>query len=252
MCVSVARPYSTVARSPSTPLPLRSKLLFFLSQHFYDVEQLRCLLHPKFKGWIQVSISFHTSVPLCESFTSLAYVFALWFVFSSAVARSVSHRFSGQSEWFRPNEKGKFSWDFVNFQEHPIEEVDVSGTVINCTGLDNLGTAKNLRTLSLRGCREVDDWFLSRLHIFQESLEELNLSGCPRISVGGLCALHHLRKLRKLDLSSLPRVQNPGLVRILLEEVLPHCHITGVEYDEGLQAFQEEKDSEQPSPALRS
>lgn len=50
------------------------------------------------------------------------------------------------------------------------------------------------------------------------------------------------RKLRKLGLSSLPRVQNPGLVRILLEEVLPHCHITGVEYQEGLQPSGAETD----------
>ncbi|KPP65573.1 hypothetical protein Z043_115998, partial [Scleropages formosus] len=236
MCVSVARPYSTVARSPSTPLPLRSKLLFFLSQHFYDVEQLL-----SWSSWLRNWTLRRKNT--FYSYTQEQYgnnVAAAFYILSL----KGGFRFSGQSEWFRPNEKGKFSWDFVNFQEHPIEEVDVSGTVINCTGLDNLVSQKNLRTLSLRGCREVDDWFLSRLHIFQESLEELNLSGCPRISVGGLCALHHLRKLRKLDLSSLPRVQNPGLVRILLEEVLPHCHITGVEYDEGLQAFQEEKDSE--------
>uniref|UniRef100_A0A3B3S5S2 Distal membrane-arm assembly complex protein 2 n=1 Tax=Paramormyrops kingsleyae TaxID=1676925 RepID=A0A3B3S5S2_9TELE len=151
-------------------------------------------------------------------------------------------RLAGQSDWVRPNAKGKFSLDFINFSDLSIEEVDASGTVINYMGLNNLVSQQKLRCLSLRGCPEVDDWFLSRLHIFKDSLEELDLSGCSRVSVGGLSALHHLRKLRKLDLSSLPRVQNPGLVRILLEEVLPHCHIMGVEYQEGLQSSGAETD----------
>jgi len=52
---------------------------------------------------------------------------------------------------------------------------------------------KSLRTLSLRGCPEVDDWFLARLHVFQDSLEELDISRCPRITTGGLAALRNLK-----------------------------------------------------------
>ncbi|XP_061073727.1 distal membrane-arm assembly complex protein 2 isoform X2 [Conger conger] len=143
-------------------------------------------------------------------------------------------RFAGQSDWFRTNHRGKFSWDFLNFPDVPVEEVDLSGTVINYSGLNNIANQRGLRSLSLRGCPQVDDWFLSRLHMFRDSLEELDLSHCPRITVGGLASLHNLRKLRRLDLSSLPQLQSPGLVRMLLEEVLPHCHISGVEYTQGL------------------
>lgn len=49
-------------------------------------------------------------------------------------------RYVGQSEWFRTNQRGKFSWDFLNHKNTPIEEADMSYTIINYTGLENLGT----------------------------------------------------------------------------------------------------------------
>lgn len=52
---------------------------------------------------------------------------------------------------------------------------------------------RSLRTLKLKGCPEVDDWFLARLHMFQDSLEELDISHCPRITTGGLTALRNLK-----------------------------------------------------------
>ncbi|CAB1348748.1 unnamed protein product [Coregonus sp. 'balchen'] len=71
-----------------------------------------------------------------------------------------------------------------NHWDTSIEEVDVSNTLINYTGLENLGTyhfihGRELRTLSVSGCAEVDHWFLSRLHIFQDTVEELDISNYP-------------------------------------------------------------------------
>lgn len=151
-------------------------------------------------------------------------------------------RYAGHSDWFRSDQRGRFNWDFLNHKDTALEEVDVSHTVINYNGLENLGTEirfcwslilslcgfqaqtirftdgnhdrnvgsertevhshsicllsgsqRSLRTLSLRGCPEVDDWFLARLHMFQDSLEELDISHCPRISAGGLAALRNLK-----------------------------------------------------------
>lgn len=104
-------------------------------------------------------------------------------------------------------------------------------TLINYTGLENLEGQQSLRTLSVQGCPEVDDWFLARLHMFQDSLEELDISNCPRITIGGLAALRNLKGLRRLDISSLPRISSPGLAVILLEEMLPQCQITAAGYD---------------------
>uniref|UniRef100_A0A8C6WYJ7 Distal membrane-arm assembly complex protein 2 n=1 Tax=Neogobius melanostomus TaxID=47308 RepID=A0A8C6WYJ7_9GOBI len=140
-------------------------------------------------------------------------------------------RYCGHSDWFRAD---KMNWDFLNYKDSPLEEIDLSYTVINCQGLENFeGHQRSLRTLSLRGCPAVDDWFLSRLHIFQDSLQELDISHCPKITIGGLAALRNLKGLQRLDVSSLPGISNPGLVVILLEEMLPNCHVTasGYEFD---------------------
>lgn len=48
-------------------------------------------------------------------------------------------RFVGQSEWFRADSRGKFNWDFLNYKDTPVEEVDMSHTIINYVGLSNLG-----------------------------------------------------------------------------------------------------------------
>uniref|UniRef100_A0A674CRX5 Distal membrane-arm assembly complex protein 2 n=1 Tax=Salmo trutta TaxID=8032 RepID=A0A674CRX5_SALTR len=178
---------------PVAPPSLQSRLLLFLSQRFHDIETIL--------SW------------------------SSWFKNRGIRQKNL---FAGQSEWFRSDRRGKFNWDFMNHRDTSIEEVDVSNTLINYTGLENLVKQRGLRTLSVSGCAEVDDWFLSRLHIFQDTLEELDISNCPRISVGGLAALQKLRGLRRLDVSSLPRLQNPGLIAILLEEMLPHCHVTAV------------------------
>lgn len=53
------------------------------------------------------------------------------------------------------------------------------------------------------------------------------------------------RRLRRLDVSSLPRISNPGLVIILLEEMLPQCYITATGYDLSLkQESEEEREGE--------
>lgn len=52
------------------------------------------------------------------------------------------------------------------------------------------------------------------------------------------------RRLQRLDVSSLPRVSNPGLVIILLEEMLPQCHITATGYDLSLRQESQEGSKE--------
>lgn len=118
-------------------------------------------------------------------------------------------------------------------------------TLINYAGLGNLEGQQSLRTLSVQGCPEVDDWFLARLHMFQDSLEELDISNCPRITIGGLAALRNLKGLRRLDISSLPRISSPGLAVILLEEMLPQCQITAAGYDFSLKQEGAEGSEEQ-------
>ncbi|XP_066559892.1 distal membrane-arm assembly complex protein 2 isoform X2 [Amia ocellicauda] len=226
-CLSVARRcFSSSAGPTRTPPSLPGRALFFLCQRFYDVEQL-VSWSSALKAWrLRKKNSYY-------GYTQKLYgdnVAAAFYILSIGGAV----RFAGQSEWFRSDRRGRFSWDFLSLRDVPLEEVDASGTLINHTGLDNLVTQSRLRSLCLRGCPAVDGWFVSRLHVFSDSLEELCLSNCPRLSEGGLLPLTQLRGLRKLDLSALPGVSNSGLLRILLEEQLPACTITGIEYAQGL------------------
>ncbi|XP_061683190.1 distal membrane-arm assembly complex protein 2 [Syngnathoides biaculeatus] len=213
--------------SPVSSLPLHRRLLFFLTQRFYDVEMLlRWKARMKRRGLLKKNAYYSYTEGIHG-----ADIAAAFFV----LRLRGGFRFVDQSEWFRADQKGKFNWDFINYKDTPLEEVDMSYTIINYIGLSNLERQKSLRTLSLRGCSEVDDWFLARLHVFQDSLKELDISYCPRITTGGLAALRNLKGLRRLDVSALPGISTPGLVIILLEEMLPHCEVIASGYDHRLE-----------------
>uniref|UniRef100_A0A673AVU7 Distal membrane-arm assembly complex protein 2 n=2 Tax=Sphaeramia orbicularis TaxID=375764 RepID=A0A673AVU7_9TELE len=203
--------------------PVHTRLLLYLTQHFYDVEMLLTWMFNRKRTGIQKKNAY------------LGYAASLYGPQVAAahfiLTLKGGLRFKNQSDWFRANTKGKFSWDFVNYKDVQIEEIDLSNTMVNYRGLENLDTQRSLRTLSLKGCPEVDDWFLARLHVFQDSLEELDISHCPHITTGGLAALRNLKGLKRLDVSSLPRIQSPGLVVILLEDMLPKCDIVATGYD---------------------
>ncbi|XP_044124331.1 distal membrane-arm assembly complex protein 2-like isoform X2 [Bufo gargarizans] len=143
-------------------------------------------------------------------------------------------RFKGHTEWFRPNHKGHYTWDFLQHKDVPVECVDLSGSMVTYMGLGNLDGLHELRELNLSRCDYIDDWALSRLHVFKDSLEVLSLAGCRQVTERGLATLHLLQNLKHLDLSDLPSVNNKGLVLILLEEVLPGCEIVGIDYTDGL------------------
>ncbi|XP_029302494.1 distal membrane-arm assembly complex protein 2 [Cottoperca gobio] len=210
----------------ASPPPLHTRVLLYLTQRFYDVEMFLSWTSRLRRKGIQKKNAYY-------GFTQKYYgtdIAAAYYILSL----KGGFRYVGQSEWFSADKRGTFNWGFLDHRETPLEEVNMSYTVINYRGLENLVDQKSLRSLSLRGCPQVDDWFLSRLHLFQDSLQELDISHCPHITIGGLAALSNLRGLRRLDVSSLPGISSPGLVIILLEEMLPQCKITATGYNHNL------------------
>lgn len=57
-----------------------------------------------------------------------------------------------------------------------------------------------------------------------------------------------LRNLRRLDISDLPAVSNPGLTQILVEEMLPNCEVQGADWAQGLKLGLEEQPPNTASP----
>nr|XP_030730009.1 distal membrane-arm assembly complex protein 2 isoform X4 [Globicephala melas] len=188
-------------------------LLQFLADHFYDVEAVREYLLQK------------------------------------QVLKVLRKNRFQDKEWMRPNGRG-LSGELWKLREVPIEAVDASGCAITYQGLDNLLALKELQSLSLQCCPHVDDWCLSRLYQLANSLRELSLAGCPRISERGLACLHHLQNLRRLDISHLPAVSNPGLTQILVEEMLPNCEVLGADWAQGLKLGPEEQSRDTASSPI--
>ncbi|XP_034495577.1 distal membrane-arm assembly complex protein 2 isoform X1 [Ailuropoda melanoleuca] len=214
-------------------------LLQFLADRFYDVQALREYLLRK-----QVLTVHQKNRPFTyiqERFGP--HVAGVYFILKQGGAV----KFQGK-EWIRSNARGHFPLDFVTFQAVPVEAVDASGCAINYQGLDSLLALKELQSLWLQRCPHVDDWCLSRLHPLANSLQELSLAGCPRISERGLACLHHLQNLRRLDISDLPAVSNPGLTQILVEEMLPSCEVLGADWAQGLKSGPEEQSRDTASP----
>ncbi|KAM9270542.1 distal membrane-arm assembly complex protein 2 [Cariama cristata] len=138
-------------------------------------------------------------------------------------------RFEGQDHWIRP--EGQWRPKVLHFHNVPVVALDLSGTPLTYDGLDNLVPLTQLQHLDLSGCPHLDDWALGRLHVFGDSLRELSVARCPRVTERGLATLHHLRELRCLDVAGV-QVPSPGLVRILLEEVLPGCQVLGMDLED--------------------
>uniref|UniRef100_A0A8C4N9S3 Si:ch1073-228b5.2 n=1 Tax=Eptatretus burgeri TaxID=7764 RepID=A0A8C4N9S3_EPTBU len=130
-------------------------------------------------------------------------------------------RLKEHTEWFRSDENRMHSWDVLNYSGVPIEEVDLSTTAVNFSSFEHIGELQNVKVMSLRDCRHVDDWCLTCLNVYRHSLEELYLTGSSLVTERGLSALCHLRKLRCLDITGLPFIINKSLIKVLLEDALP-------------------------------
>ncbi|XP_060222424.1 distal membrane-arm assembly complex protein 2 isoform X1 [Meriones unguiculatus] len=219
--------------------PKRRTLLEFLADHFQDVQTLReYLLQKQIRKVNQENRSYSG---IQERYGP--YVSGAFFILNQGGAVKFQDK-----EWILQHERSRFLAEFQKFQNIPVEAVDASGCAINYQGMSNLLPLKELRSLSLQRCPNVDDWCLGRLHVLAASLQELSLAGCPRVSERGLACLHHLQNLRRLDISGLPAVSHPGLTQILVEEMLPHCEVLGVDWTQSLKPGADQQPEDTPNP----
>jgi len=103
-----------------------------------------------------------------------------------------------------------------------IEAVDMRFSLINYEGLDKFNGLKELRYLNLQGCRFIDDWAMTRLHPFSDTLEYLDLSE-TRITLRGFNYIHLMKSLKYLNLSNMVDITDEEMLEIIpmLRAVLP-------------------------------
>ncbi|KAG0413326.1 hypothetical protein HPB47_009514 [Ixodes persulcatus] len=149
---------------------------------------------------------------------------------SFLVFRGAAVKFHGKDDWYRKAEDGSIGLPQSYEDGWRVEAVDASEVELLYEGLDNLTNLEGLKALRLCGCPFVDDWFLDRLSQFKDSLEQLDLSGCPQITHRGLSALYRLRNLKTLTLRYLSHVEHLQLVALMLEDAIPGLEVKGVDF----------------------
>ncbi|CAD5121209.1 DgyrCDS9744 [Dimorphilus gyrociliatus] len=147
------------------------------------------------------------------------------------IMRNVAVKFKGADKWIEPikkkNEPVVIPRSYVRGLH--LEAIDASNSKLMFESLDNLEGLEHLRYLNLSGCSYVDDWTLNRLHMFNKSLEYLDVSKCENITERGLaCLADKLPNLKYLKMKEMPKVNYAGFVQVLLQECKPTLRIEGV------------------------
>ncbi|XP_034293967.1 distal membrane-arm assembly complex protein 2 [Pantherophis guttatus] len=225
--------------------PRKGGIFQYLSSRFYDIETF-VEVSRKFKRW-KMEKGNKYDAKLHEHYGS--DIGAAIFVLKLKGAI----RFQDQMDWLRTNPKEEESRDFQEYCGKSLEAIDLSGSFVSYIGLKNLTNLRGLKHLDLSRCPLIDDWCLTQLHPFAGTLQTLSLAGCPRITEKGLPCLHHFESLKSLDVTNLPSVSHPLLIRILLEEMLPRCYILAMDDQENADSPTErEKEWIFPTPSKLS
>uniref|UniRef100_L7M1V8 ATP synthase subunit s-like protein n=1 Tax=Rhipicephalus pulchellus TaxID=72859 RepID=L7M1V8_RHIPC len=171
---------------------------------------------------------------------------------SFLIFRGALVKFHDKDEWYKKKEDGDTGLPLTHEPGWVVEAIDASNAELYYEGLDNLTCLEGLKALRLAGNPNVDDWFMDRLSQFRETLEHLDVSGCPQITEHGLAALYRLRKLKTITLAHLSHIKHIKLVGLMLEEAIPGCRVLGISYfdsDASPEQNQEDSSSEaHPKP----
>ncbi|KAL7636337.1 UNVERIFIED_CONTAM: hypothetical protein RMT77_013096 [Armadillidium vulgare] len=145
------------------------------------------------------------------------------------VHREGKVRFKGHEEWTQRNEDFEYSLPKLYDVNYLVEEIDVSEMSIMYDGLQNMENLKFLKTFKACKCPNFNDWCMDRIsYQFENTLEELDISHCPKITGKGLEVIAKFKKLKLLKLHGLEHIENAKLICLLIEECLPGIKIEGV------------------------
>lgn len=136
-----------------------------------------------------------------------------------------------KTTWIRADSAGAYSLPRTNVINLFVEGIDLSDTDIIYEGFDNLDLLQEIRFLNLSNCEYLDDFCMPKLQRFKDSLEVLDISGCKLLTENGIACLHHLHKLKMLNIANTPNIRFKEVLTLWVEEMLPGCVVLGVDHD---------------------
>ncbi len=145
--------------------------------------------------------------------------------------RNCRVRFKGHDHWTELDEKRTARLPSVYQPGWYVEAVDAAESELVYEGFQNLRNLVFLKYLDLSYSPHIDSWCLDRITgEYKDSLEYLDLSGCPGVDWSGLECLWRLKRLKTLVLYDMEHVKDIQLLCIMLLEVFPNLDIRGVDY----------------------
>lgn len=143
-----------------------------------------------------------------------------------ATAHFLIHRggrvkFRGNSYWTEQDEKGRYQLPNSYDPSYILEAVDVNGYDMYYEGLSNLCGLVKLKWLSLKDCKNIDDWGLDKISAEFPKLEHLDISGCEKITERGLECLYRMASLKKLIVTDHHNSVAFKLSCFMLEDCMP-------------------------------
>ncbi|BES93178.1 Hypothetical protein NTJ_05987 [Nesidiocoris tenuis] len=199
-------------------------------RHYYDPTKFSIA---KFRAWRE-QIDYEAEV-LSQSYVEERHQ-TLGSDLASAhfiVFRQGKIKFVGNDRWIEKEPSAKECPDLpCRFDNsYYVEAIDASNTEIRYEGLANLVDLQQLKWISFRNCKRVDDWFVDRLtHILEPKVEHLDLSHCPGLTEKCLSCFYRLPQLKKLVLEGVAETPAFKLGCLELEDAMPGLELVGVDY----------------------
>lgn len=143
------------------------------------------------------------------------------------ICRDGRVKFKGNTYWTKKDEKGSYNLPNQYDSRFILEAVDAQNTDLYYEGLSNLCGLKKLKWLSLKDCKNIDDWGLDKISAEFPALEHLDISGCKKITERGLESLYRMTNLKKLIVTNHYKSVAFELTCLMLEDCMPNltCEI---------------------------
>ncbi|KYQ50515.1 ATP synthase subunit s-like protein [Trachymyrmex zeteki] len=130
-------------------------------------------------------------------------------------------RFKGNTCWMERNKEGLYELPCSYDPSYILEAVDVNGFDLHYEGLSNLCGLRKLKWLSLKDCKNIDDWGLDKISAEFPELEYLDISGCKKITERGLESLYRMMNLKELIVTNCNKSVAFELACFMLEDCTP-------------------------------